>query len=99
MFKVKHNLAPEIMTGVFILKTTSFNTRHKSEFQPRNVKTVIYRFETLSPLGPQIWDLIPTELRNLKSLNDFESKFKSWSTQQCRFRLCKRYKNNLSFIT
>ena len=80
MFKVKHNLAPEIMTEVFRLKTRSFNTSHKSEFQRRNVKTVIYGSETLSSLGPQIWDLIPIELRNLTSSNAFKSKIKYWST-------------------
>ena len=32
MFKVKHSLAPEIITEVFRLKTTPFNTRNKFEF-------------------------------------------------------------------
>ena len=74
MFKVKHNLAPEIMTEAFRLKTRSFNTKSKSEFQRRNVKTVIYGSENLSSLGPQIWGLIHIELRNLTSLNAFKSK-------------------------
>ena len=74
MFKVKHNLAPEVMTEVFRLKTRSFNTKSKSEFQRRNVKTVIYGSENLSSLGPQIWGLIHIELRNLTSLNAFKSK-------------------------
>ena len=98
MFKLKHNLGPEITTEVFRLKTRSFNTRHKSEFQCRNVKTVIYGSETLSSLGLQIWDLIPIELRNLTSLNAFKSKIKSWSTQQCPCRLCKTYINSFGFI-
>ena len=98
MFKVTHDLAPEIMTEVFSLKTRSFNTRHKSGFQRRNVKTVIYGSETLSLLGPQICKFITTELRNLTSLNAFKSKIKSWSTQQCPCRLCKTYINNLCFI-
>ena len=90
MFKVKHNLASEIVTKVFRLKTRSFNTRRKSEFQRRNVKTVIYGSETLLSLGPQIWDLLPLELRNLTSLNAFKSKIMSWSTQQCPFHICKK---------
>ena len=98
MFQVKHNMAPGIMKEVFSLKTRSFNTRHKSEFQPRNVKTVIYGYETLSSLGPQIWDLIPIELRNLTSINAFKGKIKSWSLQQCPCRLCKKYISNLGFI-
>ena len=80
MFKVKHSLAPEIMTEVFRLKTKSFNTKHKSEFQRRNVKTVTYVSETLSSLGPQIWDLILIELSNLTSFNAFKSKVRSWFT-------------------
>ena len=98
MLKVKHNLAPEIMTEFFRLKTRSFNIRYKSEFQRRKVKIVIYGSETLSSLGPQIWDLIPIELRNLTSLNAFKSKINSWSTQQCSCRLCKKYVNNLGFV-
>ena len=89
MFKVKNNLAPEIMTEVFRLKTTSFNTKYKSEFQSRNVKTVIYESETLSSLDPPIWDLLPIKLRNLTSHNAFKSKIKSWFTQQCPCSLCK----------
>ena len=38
MFKVNHNIAPEIMAKVFRLKTWSFNTRHRSEFKRRNIK-------------------------------------------------------------
>ena len=73
MFKIKHNLAPEITTEVFRFKTRPFNTRNKSELQRRNVKKVIYGSETLSSLGPQVWDLIPIEIRNLTSLNAFKS--------------------------
>ena len=91
MFKIKHNLAPEITTEVFRFKTRPFNTRNKSELQRRNVKTVIYGSETFSSLGPQVWDLIPIELRNLTSLNAFKSKINSWSTQQCQCRIFKRY--------
>ena len=98
MFEVKRNLAPIIMTEVFRLKTRSFNTEHKSEFQRRNVKTVIYRSETASPLGPEVWDLISIELRNLTSLNAFKSEIKSWFSQQCLCRLSKKYINSLGFI-
>ena len=42
MFKEKHELAPKMMNEIFILKTRSFSTRCKSEFQRRNVKTDIY---------------------------------------------------------
>ena len=98
MFKVKHNMAPEIMYEVFKLKAESYITRKKSEFERRNVKTVLYGSETLSSLGPQIWDLIPKELKNVTSLNVFKSKIKTWSTQHCPCRLCKKYINNLGFI-
>ena len=98
MFKVKHNLVPEIMTEFFGLKTRSFDTRNKSESQCKNIKTVIYGSETLSSLGLQLWDLIPIKLRNLTSLKAFKSKITSWSTQQCPCYLFKKYINNLGFV-
>ena len=64
MFKIQHNLTPEIMTEVFKLKTRSFNTRSKSEFQRRNVITV----ET-------IWNFVIIRSANMGSYTHRIKKF------------------------
>ena len=49
------------MSDVFKLNDRSYNSKNNSDFQRRNIKMVLHESETLSSLGPQIWDLIPTE--------------------------------------
>ena len=70
MFKVKNNLALEIINDLFKLNGRSCNTRINSNFQRGNIKTV-------SSGVPQIWNLTPPEIRNLASLNEFKNKIKS----------------------
>ena len=98
MFKVKNNLAPEIMNNVFEIKEKSYNLRYNCDFTRRNVKTVKYGSESLSFLGPQIWNLVPKEIRNLQSLENFKKSIKSWTTSKCPCRLCKRFVTNLGFF-
>ena len=47
--------------------------------------------------APIIWKLLPNEIKNSKSLNDFKIKIKNWKPN-CDCRLCKTYIANLGFI-
>ena len=55
------------MKDIFKLNDKSCNTRNNPNFQRRNIKIVLYESEYLSALGPQVWDLIPPDKRNLAS--------------------------------
>ena len=98
MFKVKNNLAPEIMNDVFEIKETPYNLRHNCDFTRRSIKTVKYGSQSISFLGPQIWNLIPPEIKNLSSLEKFKKSIKSWTTSECPCHLCKIYVTNLGFL-
>ena len=93
--KLKNSLAPKIVKDVFKLNDIPYNTRNNSDFQHRNVKTVLYGSGTLSSLSPQICDLIPVppDIRNLASLYVFKNKIKSCSTRACPCRLSKKFIN------
>ena len=41
-FKVKYNMAPEILTEIFFQKESHYNLRNSTVLQGRNIKTVIY---------------------------------------------------------
>ena len=58
IFKVKNNLACDIMKDVFELKEPSYNLRSESNhFTHRNVKTIYYGLLSIKHLAPQIWEL------------------------------------------
>ena len=62
IFKVKNNLAPDIMKDVFELKEPPYNLRSESNhFTRQNVKTTYYGLLSIKHLAPQIWELVPTK--------------------------------------
>ena len=42
-------------------------------------------------LGPRILELIPTEIKNIVSLDGFKKAIKKWKPVNCPCRLCKTY--------
>ena len=54
IFKVKKNMAPEILTEIFPQKESNYSLRNSTTLQGRSNKTVMYGSETISSLGPKI---------------------------------------------
>ena len=70
IFKVKNNLAPDIMNDVFELKELPYNLRSESNHCTRqNVKTTYYGLLSIKHLAPQIWELVPQSIRKRKTLS------------------------------
>ena len=76
MFKVKNNITPEIMKKLFALKS-SYDLLNSNSLKRRTVKSVWHGTESVSYLGPKIWDLVPNEIKESESLNGFKFKIKS----------------------
>ena len=58
----------------------------------------LYGTETLSYLGPKIWDLVPSDIRDRITEQIFRQKIKKWKPDRYPCRLCKIYIPNLGFI-
>ena len=54
LYKVKSNMAPEILNELFQNRTSSYNLRTNSSFAVRPVHSVYHRTKSLSFLGPKI---------------------------------------------
>ena len=105
MYKVFKGIAPEFMSEVFGKKvgigseSIFGNTRsQKSFYNHINTRTVRYGLETLRSLGPKIWEMIPTEIRNISSLPLFKLKIKRWKPKNCPCRNCKIFVPHLGFL-
>ena len=64
-----------------------------------NVRSVFHGSESISYLGPKIWDIVPLELTELTCVAAFKKGIKEWKPKNCSCRLCKKYVSNLGFIT
>ena len=56
MFKVKHDLCPEITSNTFVEGENSLRCR--KDFRTPPVKSVYHRTESIAYPGPKIWDFI-----------------------------------------
>ena len=89
MFKFKSNIAPEIMKELSAPKISHYELRNNNSFKSRRVNSVWYGIESVSYLGPKIWDLVPNEIKESESLNGFKFKIKRWVSEECPCRICK----------
>ena len=59
-------MSPEIFLEILPLKESIY-LRYSTTLQGRSIKTVMDGSETISSLGPKIWDILTTELKNIVS--------------------------------
>ena len=98
MFKLKNNLAVDFISCLFPRNETPYNLRNFSDFRRPIPKTVHWGTESLVNLGPQIWDIVPADIKNLPTLESFKQRIKKWNPQNCPCRLCKIYIRDLGFL-
>ena len=78
IFKVKKNMTSEILTEIFPQKESNYSVKNSTTLQGRNIKTVMCGSETLSSLGPKLWDILPMELKIIVSPTLFKKKILEW---------------------
>ena len=79
MFKVYKNLSPAIIADFFHVRQNNRNLRNGSYFAIPNVKSAYHETESLSILGPRIWNLVPNKLKQLVNIHAFKKNLKSGS--------------------
>ena len=98
LYKVRHRLAPELINDIFKKRNVTCNFRKNSTFETRNLKRVYYGSETISFIGPKIWELLPSNIKDSENLNIFKPNIKSWRPENCACRLCRLYIADIGFI-
>jgi len=93
MYKVKNDLCPSPVQQIF--EKSLLNSK---DWVIPKVRLVNPGIETIRYRGPKTWGLVPTEIKNSKSLSEFKSKIKQWKPEGCTCRLCKVYIHDLGFL-
>ena len=87
------------MENIFKLRTEMpYNTRNISEFLRPAVNSVYDGSESISYLGPKMWDILPEELKAIETLESFKKEIKKWNPENCPCRLCKVFIEKVGFI-
>ena len=87
------------MNNIFKLRVENpYNLRHVSEFSRSMVKTVYHGTESISYLGPKIWNILPEKLKNIENLEHFKKEIKTWKPDNCPCILGKVYIESVGFL-
>ena len=86
------------MNGNFKKGDVTYNFRKNSTFETRDIRSVYYGSETISFIGPKIWELLPSNIYDSENLNIFKLNIKSWKPENCPSRFCRLYIADIGFI-
>ena len=99
MFQVSRCLDTEIAKELFQLREQMpYELRQRPQFQIPWVHSVFSGTECPKFLGPEIWALVPNEMKQLGSLGKFSNAIKQWKPTSCSCRPCKRYIHRIGFF-
>ena len=98
IYKVLHGFSPPILNDIFVPVSRPYNFRRNDTLQRRRVNSVRHGTESISFLGPKIWDLVPSDIKLSQSLSIFKRKIKKWVHLQCPCRFFKVYLQHVGFI-
>ena len=79
-----------MMAVIFEIKEPHNNLRLvASHFKRANVKSIHYGIQSVPHLRPKLWDIVPQNIGESNSLNEFKSLIKFWKPNTCPCGLCK----------
>ena len=73
VFKVHKNMSTELMQGLFCVRPTHYNLINPHHFTIPSINSVYHASESISNIGPRIWDLVSDRLKELNSIGSFKN--------------------------
>ena len=95
LYEVQYGLAAELMNYIFQKREVMYNFRNNSTFETRNIESVYNVSETMYFLGPKMWELLPSKIKDPENLNIFKSNIK---LQKPENHLCRVYIADIGFF-
>ena len=86
------------MSELFNLEETNYELQTGIKLKSNIHHITSYGIDSVLHLAPEIWNQIPTEIKNCKTLLAFKNLIKTWTPRSCPCRLCKMYVCNVDFI-
>ena len=99
VYKFLNGLSPPIMNEVFQTNDCPYDLRNpRILLAPKHKSTIKYGINTIAFRSSQIWQNIPSEIRNSESLSLFKSNIKQIQSLPCRCKICRSLIGNLGYL-
>ena len=73
VYKYLNGHSPDIMNDIFKLRENTYNLRNFHIFQTENPRSLKYGLDAISYRASQIWQQVPTDIREAASLTLFKN--------------------------
>ena len=83
IFKAINNLTPSSISDLITFSTNNTYVLRSIRDISHNKPNTNYLKKTFSYSGMEMWNRIPTEIRNSQNINTFKGKFKSFLFENC----------------
>ena len=93
-----NNTCSPIMKTFFDFRENRYSNRKFQEMRQQTVRTVLYGLETALSRAPQLWSLVPTDLKSAPDVIQFKLKIKHWGYTECPCKLCRIYLRNIGYV-
>ena len=97
VYKTVQNFNASFMEEIFVQKDITHNLRNNLPMRIPKARTSSYRIESLSFLGRKLWNNLPDDFKNIKTLASFKRKIKGWN-DNCYCRLCRKFIRIVGFL-
>ena len=87
MFKIWKNFCVPLMSELFHQKVNHYDLRNPYEFSISQVNSVFRGQGSISYLGTLIWQLLPSEFKDLNTVSSFKAAIKKWQPNNYPCRL------------
>ena len=90
--------SPDIMNDFFKLRENIYNIRNFHIFQTEHPCSPKYGLEAIPYRANQLWQQVPTDIREVASLAFFENCIETWKCEDCLCRSCRLFIQNVGYI-
>ena len=88
VYKCIHKLNPTFMWQLFKIKSIPYNLRIGGLIELPTSKTKSYGINAFMFRGSILWNSVPNELKDAKTINIFKTSIKKWTGNLCKCRIC-----------
>ena len=85
IYKVLHGFSPPILNDIFVPVSCPYTFHRNDKLQRRRVNSVTHGTESISFLGPKIWNLVLSDMKLSQSVSVFlvHIDLKNWFGKDC----------------
>ena len=87
------------MSSIFPPRLIKYNFQTQSDFFKNSVNSSKYGLNSIRFFTSKVWQMVPMEMKNLKSLEDFKNKIRKLEPDGGGCKLCKDFVSNLGYVS